>query len=119
MWCRDASYALRHGVNTRNHQMLAEVSDGTRQVVLRGIMPRKGLRLLTCQPDRPGNDSNRETRDLRAFQPRPWSNAFQSGGATKPRVLPALNGVKRCHPALGIIDLTTPRSYCASEPRFD
>jgi len=34
------------------------------------------------------------------------ANAFQS--VTPPRVLPALNGVKRCDPAQGIIDLTSP-----------
>ena len=30
------------------------------------------------------------------------------GRVTTPRVLPALNSVKRCDPAAGIIDLTTP-----------
>jgi hypothetical protein len=39
MWCRDASYALRHGVNTRKREMLAEVSGGTCEVVLRGVIP--------------------------------------------------------------------------------
>jgi hypothetical protein len=58
MWCRDASYALHHGVNTRNQKMLAEVSGGTRQVVLRGVIRRKGLRLLTRQPDRQENGSH-------------------------------------------------------------
>jgi hypothetical protein len=76
MWCRDASYALRHGVNTRNHPMLTEVSGGTRRVVFRGVIPRKGLRLLTCHPDRQRHGSNRETRDLRAVQPRPRATRF-------------------------------------------
>jgi hypothetical protein len=52
MSCRDASYALRHGVNTRNQQMLAEVSGGACEVVLRGVISRKELRLLTRQPNR-------------------------------------------------------------------
>jgi hypothetical protein len=46
MWCRDASYALRHGVNTRTQQMLAKVSGGTCDVVLREVVSRTGLRLL-------------------------------------------------------------------------
>jgi hypothetical protein len=76
MWCRDASYALRHGVNTRKQQMLAKVSGGTCEVVLRGVISRKELRLLTRQPNRQGKCSHRETSDLRTVQPRPWSTRF-------------------------------------------
>jgi hypothetical protein len=50
MWCRDASYALQHGVNTRKPQMLAEVSHGTYEVVLPGAISGKELRLLTRSP---------------------------------------------------------------------
>jgi hypothetical protein len=76
MWCRDASYALRHVINTRKQQMLAEVSGGTCEVVLRGVISRKGLRLLTRPPNRQRKCSHRETRDLRAVQPRPWATRF-------------------------------------------
>ena len=72
MWCRDASYALRHVVNARDRQMLAEVSGGTCEVVLRGAISRSELRLLTRPPNRQGKCSHGETRDLRSVQPRPW-----------------------------------------------
>jgi hypothetical protein len=41
MWCRHASYALRHGVNTCKQQILAEVSGDTCELALRGVISRK------------------------------------------------------------------------------
>ena len=55
MWCRDTSYALRHGVNTRTQQRLAEDAC---EVVLREVVSRTGLRLLTLQPDSQGKASH-------------------------------------------------------------
>jgi hypothetical protein len=77
-------------------------------VVLRGVIPRKGLHLLTRQPDREENGSHTEkpgTYGPFSLGPR---QRVSIGRVTTPRVLPALNGVKRCDAAQGIIDLTTP-----------
>jgi hypothetical protein len=78
MWCRDASYALRHGVNTRKQQMLAEVSGGTCEVVLRGVISRKEFRFLTRQPNRQGKCSHQRNQRLTDRSASALVNAFQS-----------------------------------------
>jgi len=79
-------------LNTRKQQMLAEVSGGTCEVVLRGVISRKELRLLTRPPNRQGKCSHSETRDLRSVQPRPWSTRFNRARNDAGRV----PRVKRC-----------------------
>jgi hypothetical protein len=92
MWCRHASYEVRHGVNTRKQQILAEVSGDTCEVVLRRVISSKESRLLTWQPNCQRTCSHKETRELRAVQPRPRSTRFnrtRNYAARAPRV-------KRC-----------------------
>ena len=79
-------------LNTRKQQMLAEVSGGTCEVALRGVISRKELRLLTRPPNRQGKCSHRETRDSRAVQPRLLSAHFNRARNRAARAA----RVKRC-----------------------
>ncbi len=92
MWSRHASYALRQGVNTRKQQIVAEVSGDTCEVVLGRVISSKESRLLTRQPNCQRTWSHKETRDLRAVQPRPWSTRLNWARNYAPRA----PGVKRC-----------------------
>jgi len=107
MWCRHASYALRHGVNTRKQQILAEVSGDRCEVVLRGVISSKESRLLTWQTSCQERALTEKPGTYGPFSLGPGQRV-SIGRVTTPRVLPALNGVKRCHSAQGVIDLTTP-----------
>lgn len=66
-------------LNTRKQQIVADVGGDTCEVVLRGVISSKESRLLTWQPSCHRTGSHKETRELRAVQPRHWVNAFQSG----------------------------------------
>ena len=87
--------------------MLAEVRHGTCEVVLRGGISRKELRLLTRQPDRQETVPTEKPGTYGPFSLGPGHHV-SIGRVTTPRVLRALNGVKRCDPDWGVIDLTTP-----------
>ena len=103
-------------LNTRKQQMLAEVSGGTREVVLRGVVSRKSY------VSRPGSAIVREgvpteKAGTYALFSLGLGQRGSIGRVTTPCELPALNGVKRCDSAQGIVDLTTPPSLVCVRAR--